>query len=155
VLEKCRTRALHLAVGESCTGGMLGARITAVPGSSEVFLGGVIAYDNSIKQSMLGVDPAAFAVDGAVSEGVAMAMARGARVRAGAEIGVGITGIAGPDGGSPEKPVGTVWIAVDHPGPGFQTPASVRHTLFMGDREEIRYRSTQTALDMIRRALPD
>jgi nicotinamide-nucleotide amidase len=154
VLDACRKCGLHLAVGESCTGGLLGARLTSVPGSSEVFLGGVIAYDNSIKESMLGVSPGELADVGAVSEPVATAMARGARTRTGADIGVAITGIAGPTGGSPTRPIGTVWIALDHPGPQFQVATEVRHAIFVGDREEIRYRSTQTALDMIRRALP-
>lgn len=132
---------------------MLGARLTSVPGSSDVFVGGVIAYDNAVKVMMLGVDSALLTADGAVSRDVAVAMARNVRERTHADIGVGITGIAGPAGGTPEKPVGTVWIALDHPGPAFQVPANVRQALFMGDREEIRYRSTQVALDMIRRAL--
>ena len=155
ILEGCRVRGLHLAVAESCTGGMLGARLTSVPGSSNVFLGGVIAYDNAVKESMLGVEPALLAAAGAVSEEVAMAMARASRTRFSADIGVGITGIAGPAGGTTAKPVGTVWIAVDHPGPRFKSATTVRHTLFMGDREEIRYRATQVALDMIRRQLAD
>ncbi len=153
VLEACRVRSLHIAVAESCTGGMLGTRLTSVPGSSDVFLGGAIAYDNAVKTSMLGVDPSLLAADGAVSQEVAMAMAKGVRVRTGSDIGVGITGIAGPDGGSSAKPVGTVWIAIDHSGAAFHAPTSVRHVVLMGDREEIRYRATQLALDMIRRAL--
>jgi nicotinamide-nucleotide amidase len=153
VLDACRARQLHLAVAESCTGGLLGARLTSVPGASDVFLGGVIAYDNSVKESMLDVSPGELAAEGAVSEVVATAMARAARLRTGADIGVGITGIAGPTGGSPEKPVGTVWIAIDHPGPDFPTATQVRRTVFLGDREEIRYRAAQSALDMIRRVL--
>jgi nicotinamide-nucleotide amidase len=146
VIDRCRERGLHIAVGESCTGGMLGSRLTAIPGSSAVFLGGVIAYDDAVKTSELDVPVADITEFGAVSETVALQMADGARGCTGAEIGVGITGIAGPGGGTPEKPVGTVWIAVT----GVGDPIAYR-TVFLGDRAEIRYRATQSALDMVRR----
>jgi len=156
VLDACRRRGLHIGVGESCTAGMLGARLTAIPGSSDVFRGGVIAYDNALKHSLLGVPLDELNAVGAVSQEVAIAMAQGARAAAGSEIGVGITGIAGPDGGTPDKPVGTVWIAVVGPTPpGGAPPASSRRSIFGGDREEIRRRATQGALDMIRRAVLD
>lgn len=148
VLELCRARGLRLAVGESCTGGMLGARVTRIPGSSDVFAGGVIAYANEIKTSLLGVAADLIRAHGAVSEEVARAMASGARARTGAEIGVGITGIAGPDGGTPEKPVGTVWIAADVRG---DARAALLHS--WGDREEVRQRAAQAALNLVRRML--
>jgi len=156
VLEACRVRHLRLAVAESCTGGLLGERITAIPGSSDVFVGGVIAYDNAIKETLLGVPAPELRTDGAVSESVALAMARGVRVRMHADIGVSITGIAGPDGGSPEKPVGTVWIAVSGPATATDgSDAGVRRSAFVGDRGEIRRRAAQAALDMVRRTLSE
>lgn len=148
VLDLCRSRRLRVATAESCTGGMLGERITAVPGSSDVYLGGVIAYANDAKVKELGVDPHAMAQQGAVSEIVARQMAAGICSRFGTEIGVGITGIAGPDGGTAEKPVGTVWIAVQNQG----APATLGR-VYVGDRDEIRRRACQSALDLIRRPL--
>ena len=149
VLAACRARGLTVAVGESCTGGLLGARLTSVAGSSDVVVGGVIAYGNAVKVAELGVSEAAIAEHGAVSEPVARQMAAGARARLGAGVGVGITGVAGPGGGSAEKPVGTVWIAVDVAG---AEPRAVRN-VFVGDREEIRFRAAQFALDLVRRAV--
>jgi nicotinamide-nucleotide amidase len=148
VLALCRERGLTIAVGESCTGGMLGERLTAIPGSSDVVVGGVIAYANDIKSAMLGVDPEVIVRDGAVSEAVARSMAEGARDKLGASIGVGITGIAGPGGATPGKPVGTVDLAVAGP-----WPTEAKRSQFIGDREEVRRRATQAALDMIRRRL--
>ncbi len=148
VLELCRERSLTIAVGESCTGGMLGSRLTAIPGSSDVVLGGVIAYANDVKTKELGVEPGLIARDGAVSETVARAMAEGARDRIGASIGIGVTGISGPGGATPDKPVGTTCIAVAGP-----WPTESRRSHFFGDRDENRYRATQAALDMIRRQL--
>lgn len=150
VLQRCRERGLHIATAESCTGGLLGARLTAIPGSSDVYVGGVVAYSNEIKMRMLGVPAEMLREHGAVSEPVAASMAAGACAQTGAEIGVGITGVAGPGGGSPEKPVGTVWIAVQVRG-NTRTLGRV----FVGDREEIRQRSAQAALELIRRALGD
>ena len=119
VLAACRRAGRRLAVAESCTGGMLGQRLTAIAGSSDVFAGGVIAYDNEVKIELLGVD-----------------------------VGVAITGIAGPGGGSAEKPVGTVWIAVAMP-----DEMVAKQLRLFGDREEVRRRAAQAALDLVRRSL--
>ena len=148
VVDRCRADGLRIAVGESCTGGLLGGRITAVPGSSDVFVGGVIAYDNAVKTALLGVSAHDLATDGAVSERVVRAMATGARERFGTDIGIGITGVAGPGGGTPGKPVGTVWIAADVRG-----AVTAHGRGYPGDRDEIRARSTQAALDIVRVAL--
>jgi nicotinamide-nucleotide amidase len=147
VLERCRTLGLKLAVAESCTGGLVGERLTNIPGSSDVFLGGVIAYHNDLKKDLLGVDEADLESFGAVSEQVALRMALGIRERTGADIGVSVTGIAGPAGGTPEKPVGLVWIAVH------AADAKARRFHVIGDRAEIRQRAAQAALEMVRRAL--
>jgi competence/damage-inducible protein CinA-like protein len=146
VLTACETRGLHIGVAESCTGGLLGARLTAIPGSSSVVAGGVIAYSNDVKRDLLGVREETLAAHGAVSEAVATEMAAGIRRRLGTEVGISITGVAGPGGGTAEKPVGLVWIAVD-------VAAIVRThgSRFIGDRAEIRFRSTQAALDIVRR----
>lgn len=148
VLDACRTRSLMLAVAESCTGGLLGARLTAVSGSSDVVLGGVIAYSNEVKRRLLDVRAADLEEHGAVSEPVVRRMASGVRGLTGAELGIAITGIAGPTGGTPEKPVGTVWIAVDLVG-----EVDVRLLDLVGDRDEIRRRAAQAALDLARRRL--
>jgi nicotinamide-nucleotide amidase len=147
MLAECAARDATIAVAESCTGGMLGERLTAVPGSSRVFLGGTIAYANAVKTRELGVPAEMIDEHGAVSEPVARAMATGVRLRFGSTIGMGITGIAGPDGGTPDKPVGTVWVAVDLDG----EVRAVR-AILPGDRGEIRYRAAQLALDRLRRA---
>lgn len=147
VLGMCRAEGLRVAVAESCTGGMLGARITAIPGSSDVFIGGVLAYENTTKLELLGVELADVETHGAVSEAVAVGMARGVRRRLSADIGISITGIAGPGGGTPEKPVGTVWIALDG------RVSGARGLRLIGDRAEIRQRSAQAALDFVRREL--
>jgi nicotinamide-nucleotide amidase len=148
VLDLCRERELTIGLAESCTGGLLGARLTALAGSSDVVLGGVIAYSNSLKAALLGVPAALLAEHGAVSEPVVRAMATGARAAAGSAIGVGITGIAGPGGGTEEKPVGTVWIAADLDG-----VVEARRLRLIGDRAEIRQRAAQAALEMIRRRI--
>ena len=148
VLDLCRERELTIGVAESCTGGLLGARLTALAGSSDVVLGGVIAYSNSLKSALLGVPAALLAEHGTVSEPVVRAMATGARAAAGSAIGVGITGIAGPGGGTEEKPVGTVWIAADLDG-----VVEARRLRLIGDRAEIRQRAAQAALEMIRRRI--
>lgn len=148
VLELCRARRLHIATAESCTGGMLGERITAIPGSSDVYVGGVVAYDDRVKTALLDVPADLIRAHGAVSEPIARALATGARAVLGAEIGIGITGIAGPAGGTPDKPVGTVWVATDVKG---DVRATVRR--YLGDREDVRRRSAQAALDQVRRSV--
>jgi nicotinamide-nucleotide amidase len=147
VLEKCRALGYKLAVAESCTGGLLGERLTNIPGSSDVFLGGVIAYHNDIKRNLLGVRAEDLEEYGAVSEQVALQMASGVREKVGADVGVSVTGIAGPGGGTAEKPVGLVWIAVD------ASEVKARRFHVGGDRAEIRQRAAQAALEMVRRAL--
>jgi nicotinamide-nucleotide amidase len=137
-----------LASAESCTGGMLAERITSVPGSSRYFLGGAVVYDNDLKSGFADVPKLLIAEHGAVSKQVALALADGIRKRCKASIGVGITGIAGPGGGTPEKPVGLVYIAVND---GNKPEAIERR--FTGDRERVRQFATQLALDMIRRKL--
>ena len=148
VLDALRARTMQIAVAESCTGGMLGMRLTAIPGSSDVVQGGVIAYDNAVKVRDLGVSEATIAAHGAVSEETARAMASGVRTRMGVDVGVSITGVAGPGGGTPEKPVGTFCVAVDVRG----EVRSLR-TAGVGDRHEIRQRATQAALSLVRKAL--
>ena len=148
VLERCRARTLRLAVAESCTGGLLGARLTAIPGSSDVFLGGVIAYANDVKVRELGVAPPDLERHGAVSEAVVRAMATGAQKRFSADLALSITGIAGPDGGTPEKPVGLVWL-----GAALRDVVETRKIQSWGDRQEIRYRAAQAALELARRML--
>jgi nicotinamide-nucleotide amidase len=148
VLDALRARAMKLAVAESCTGGMLGMRLTAIPGSSDVVLGGVIAYANEVKVGQLGVRASTLLSHGAVSEETAREMASGARTRLAADVGVSITGVAGPGGGTVEKPVGTFCVAVDVRG----EVRSLR-TGSVGDRHEIRQRATQAALSLLRRTL--
>jgi len=140
-------KGARIAVAESCTGGLLGGRLTEVPGSSAWFAGGVIAYDNTVKTRELAVPEHMLAMHGAVSEPVARAMAEGVRQRFGTELGVSITGIAGPDGGSAEKPVGTVAIALAGP------EARARVFRFAGDRQMIRQQSVLAALEMVRQSL--
>jgi len=148
VLQALRAGGRRIAVAESCTGGMLGERLTAIPGASDVMLGGIIAYHNDVKTSKLGVRPETLAAHGAVSEETAREMAGGVRAALGAAVGVAITGIAGPDGGTPDKPVGTVCIAADVDG----AVRSLRARM-IGDRHEVRQRSTQAALSLARRLL--
>lgn len=143
-----RDRNLSVAVAESCTGGLLMSRLTDVPGSSTYALCGVVAYSNEAKTALAGVPPELIQAHGAVSEPVAMALADGIRANSGAAIGIGITGIAGPGGGTPQKPVGTVAIAVSGAGPG-----RVRTHWFPGGRPQVKFSATQAALDMVRRAL--
>ncbi len=148
VLELCRAHGLRLATAESCTGGMVAARLTDVPGSSDVVLGGVVAYANEVKTAELGVAEALLTAHGAVSAEVAAAMAAGVRSRLGADIGISVTGVAGPDGGTEEKPVGLVYFHVSSPdgeaGRQFSLP---------GDRETIRARATVAALHLARTVL--
>jgi nicotinamide-nucleotide amidase len=135
-----------VAVAESCTGGMLAERLTKIPGSSSYFLGGVICYSNELKTSLVGVPQSLIEAKGAVSSEVALALADGIRKRTGATLGVGVTGVAGPGGGTPEKPVGLVHIGLaDEHGP------RERAYRFPGDRERIRQFASQSALDAVRR----
>jgi nicotinamide-nucleotide amidase len=138
-------RGETIATAESCTGGLLASRLTDVSGSSRYFMGGVIAYSREAKLSLLGVDPAAIDSDGEVSEEVAKQLAVGARRRFGTTYGIGITGIAGPTGGTEKKPVGTVHIAVAGP-----TQTVHRHAQLMFTRELVKHFSTQIAMDMLR-----
>jgi nicotinamide-nucleotide amidase len=141
-------RGWRVATGESCTGGLISARLIAAPGSSAWVLGGVTAYANSAKQQVLGVPAETLATHGAVSPEVALALAEGARARFGADLGVGVTGIAGPGGGTPEKPVGTVHLAV------VGAEGSVRKSVVLpGSRAAVRQRTTTLALHLLRQLL--
>jgi nicotinamide-nucleotide amidase len=148
VLSLLRSQGAKLAVAESCTGGGLGERLTSVAGASDVFLGGVVAYSNALKESLLGVPREVLDGPGAVSEECARAMAEGAVRASGADWGVSVTGIAGPDGGSAEKPVGLVYIGVCGAG-----ATRVERNVFPGVRDAVRERSGTWALAMLRRAL--
>jgi nicotinamide-nucleotide amidase len=148
VIELLRERGLRLALAESCTGGLLAARLTDVPGASAVLERGFVSYSNRAKVEELGVDPALVERMGAVSLEVAAAMAEGAQRAAAADVGIGITGIAGPDGGTPDKPVGLVFVATCG-----AVGSAVRRCLFPGGRERVRFQATQVALEIVRRAL--
>jgi nicotinamide-nucleotide amidase len=141
-------RDLGLSVAESCTGGLLGHRITGVPGSSRYFERGVLVYSNAAKQELLGVDESLLRAHGAVSEAVAEAMVRGAARLGRTACGLAVTGIAGPEGGTPEKPVGTVCIGALWP-----DGLRVRRFRFAGGRDAVKWQSTQAALDTLRRGL--
>jgi nicotinamide-nucleotide amidase len=143
-----KRRNASVACAESCTGGLLGHRLTNVPGSSAYFLEGVIAYSDRAKIRRLGVLSAQIRVHGAVSAQVAEAMARGIRTRAGADFGLAVTGVAGPGGGSAEKPVGLVFTAL-----AWEGGVSVERNIFPGSREIVKSQSAQKALDMLRRRL--
>ncbi len=138
-----------IAVAESCTGGLLAARLTNPPGASEYVLGGVVAYSDEVKIAEVGVAPETIEHHGAVSSEVVQALAAGARARLGANVGVGITGIAGPGGGSEQKPVGLVWICVTDPD-GASMTRSVR---LPGGRTDVRERAVTVAMHLIRRLL--
>jgi nicotinamide-nucleotide amidase len=148
VLDLCHVQGLTLATAESCTGGMVAERLTRVPGSSQVFLGGVVAYANDVKVQELGLPTDVLDRHGAVSAEVAAAMAAGARERLGADVAVSDTGIAGPGGGSDEKPVGLVYLHAV--GPNGERSVDF---VFPGDRDSIRRRATVTALHLVRRLL--
>lgn len=148
VVDALRGGGLRLAVAESCTGGLVAKRLTDVPGASDVFHGGVVAYANAAKVSLLGVDEDALLRGGAVSEAVAAAMAAGVARRMGTQVGVGVTGVAGPGGGTEEKPVGTVWMAAAVHG-----RVVTRHESFAGDREAVRERAAQGVLFLLLRVL--
>jgi nicotinamide-nucleotide amidase len=150
VLELLRRRGQTLAVAESCTGGGLGAALAAVPGASDVFVGGVIAYANAVKQGVLGVSPELLETRGAVSDPVAQAMAQGARRATGADWALAITGVAGPGGGTEQKPVGLVHIAVA--GPNGCVSEGIRFGSSRG-RSWIQTLSAGEALNRLRLAL--
>jgi nicotinamide-nucleotide amidase len=141
-------RGVTLATAESCTGGMIGARLTAVPGASAWYLGGVVSYDDAVKRDVLGVPAELLAAHGAVSAACAEAMAAGARAHLGSTWAISVTGIAGPGGGSPEKPVGLVYVAVAGP-----EGVDVRELHLYGDRERVRQRAATIALHMLREAV--
>jgi len=140
-----RERGLTIAVAESCTGGLLTSRLTDVPGSSTYVDRGFVCYSNRSKVELLGVPDSLLAEHGAVSDPVALAMAEGARSRAGTDVGIGVTGIAGPDGGTPAKPVGTVSVAAV-----VQRESRVRTFQFVGGREQVKFQASQAALNMLR-----
>ncbi|HXE74097.1 MAG TPA: competence/damage-inducible protein A [Candidatus Xenobia bacterium] len=142
-------RGATLAIAESCTGGLLGERITSVPGSSKYFRGGVVCYADDLKRKLVGVPESILKKKGAVSAEVAESLARGIRRQARSVLGLSITGIAGPEGGTPDKPVGTVFIALADA----NNKVKVEKHRFLGDRERIRWQATQAALDLVRRKL--
>jgi nicotinamide-nucleotide amidase len=148
VLEACRERGLTLVTAESCTGGLVAARLTSVPGSSDVFLGAVVAYADEVKAAELGVSENMLRTHGAVSAEVAAAMATGARARLRADVAVAVTGIAGPGGGTAEKPVGLVYLHAEGP-----DTSRGRELSLPGDREAIRVRATVAALHLLRTLL--
>ncbi len=150
LVRQLTARKLTLALAESCTGGFLAHRLTNVPGASRVFLAGYVTYSNEAKTAALGVEPELIATHGAVSEPVARAMAEGAREKSGADLALATTGIAGPGGGTPEKPVGTAFIALAGGG-----GTLVRHLFFPTDRETFKQLATQMALNLLRERLSE
>jgi nicotinamide-nucleotide amidase len=141
----CRARRLTVTTAESCTGGLVAGAITAIPGASAVLDRGFVTYSNAAKTELLGVPAELFGAVGAVSEAVARGMAAGARLRANADLAVSVTGIAGPDGGSVDKPVGTVWFGLAT----VKGELLARHQLFTGDRDQIRAASVIFALEFL------
>ena len=148
LVAACREKGVTVATAESCTGGLVAGRITSVPGASEVFVGGVVSYANAVKRDVLGVPQEVLDRVGAVSAECAEAMARGVRARLKAGVAVSVTGIAGPDGGTPQKPVGLVYL-------GVATAAGVRTECLRlsGDREAIRRQAVERALDVLLEAV--
>jgi nicotinamide-nucleotide amidase len=146
VLDLLRAQGLSLATAESCTGGLVAARLTDVPGASDVFVASIVAYSDEVKIAQLGVQESVLAEHGAVSEQVAAALARGARARLGADVAVAVTGVAGPGGGTEDKPVGLVFLHAA--GPAGELAGRLD---FPGDRGTIRQRATVAALHLVRR----
>jgi nicotinamide-nucleotide amidase len=145
VAHELTANGATISAAESCTGGLLAQRLTSIAGSSSYFLGGVVSYSNELKTTWADVPPEMIMSKGAVSAEVAVALAEGIRRRVGSTIGVGITGIAGPGGGTEEKPVGTVHVAISYAG-----GVKERGLRFPGERENSRWQASQTALDMVR-----
>lgn len=143
IYELCIQKGWKLAVAESCTGGLIGARLTSVAGSSAYFSGGVIAYSNDVKMSLLGVPMGLIESEGAVSGLVVEAMAMGVVMAGAADCGIAVTGVAGPDGGTADKPVGTVWVGVALP-----SGTTSRQYHFEGNREEVREQTVDAALKL-------
>ena len=148
VSEALRRRGLCVATAESCTAGLMAKRLTDLPGASDIYVGGVVAYDNSVKEALLQVPETLLATHGAVSEPVANQMAAGVAGKLGADVGVAVTGVAGPGGWTDEKPVGTVWLAVS----GFGNTTS-EYTRFVGDRQAVRERAAQAAFALLLRTM--
>lgn len=149
LLDACRARGVRLATAESCTGGLIAAALTAIAGSSDVMDRGFVTYSNEAKSELVGVPPDLIVADGAVSEPVARAMAEGALARSRAAIAVAVTGVAGPGGGSPAKPVGLVWLGLARRG----CPTLVESRIFPGDRATVRRETVMRALALIHAAL--
>lgn len=149
VVELLKSRGLRVGVAESCTGGRLAAAFTAAAGASEYFTGGVVAYDNGVKTGVLGVDAATVGRHGAVSRQVAEQMAAGVRRLLGSDFAIATTGVAGPGGETPEKPVGTVWIAVATP----RGDVFAELFRFNGDREENMRSAVEAAIEMLNKQL--
>ncbi|MDR1756731.1 MAG: CinA family protein [Culturomica sp.] len=146
--RRLKSRGKTVATAESCTGGYIAHLLTSVAGSSDYFKGGVVAYSNRVKEQLLGVDPAAIRTEGAVSETVVRQMAEGARKRLDTDYAVSVSGIAGPSGGTPEKPVGTVWISVAGP-----ERTIARKYLFSAVREQNIVCSARKALELLQEEL--
>ena len=151
VLGRLRARGMMAATAESCTGGLIAAALTAIAGSSDVVDRGFVTYSNAAKTEMLGVDPALIQSHGAVSKPVAAAMAEGALQRSQASLTVAVTGVAGPGGGTPDKPVGTVWFGLASRGGAVLTEVKV----FPGSRDDVRTATVLHALHMLSRASDD
>jgi nicotinamide-nucleotide amidase len=150
--DMLRRRGWHLATAESCTGGLIAAACTTVAGSSDWFERGFVTYSNRAKTEMLGVDPALIATHGAVSEAVARAMAQGAVERANVELGVAVTGVAGPGGATPGKPVGTVWLALARRGASGDLQLQAERLQLDGARAAVREQTVRQALQRLREA---
>lgn len=146
--EVCRQRSFSLVTAESCTGGLLGGLLTALPGISDLYWGGWIVYSNHLKEKLLGVDPSLLESCGAVSREVLAEMLQGALRESGADAALAVTGIAGPGGGTPEKPVGTVWLGIGLRG----RESCLEHRLFQGNRQQNRYETVREVVALAERA---
>lgn len=146
--EGLAARNIRLALAESCTGGLIATQLTEQPGASRFLVASIVAYSNEAKESLLGVSHGTLVAHGAVSEAVAVEMLQGVRARTGAEAAIAVTGIAGPEGGTPEKPVGTVWI-----GASFKGDTRVQRFHFDGTRAEVRFSAAEAALTLLERVL--